>query len=247
MIGDKVMEFLSVDSTNMRASELIGSKSVDEGTVIISSFQECGKGQEGNYWESEDGKNLTLSIILSPTFLKPEKQFVLNKIFSLGVVDFIQKLLPEKDIQIKWPNDIYVEDQKIAGILINNIIQGSSIENAIVGIGINVNQDRFLSDAPNPVSISQLANKNFDLIELRNQLTDALNFWYESLKNDRYDLIDSKYISLLYRFEKMSHYIISKEKIFAKITGISEYGHLILVSDQSERYECDLKEVEFVI
>ena len=247
MIGDKVLEFLSVDSTNLKASELISSKSVEDGTLIVASFQENGKGQEGNFWESEAGKNLTLSIILKPTFLKPEKQFVLNKIISLGVADFIQQVLPKEEVKIKWPNDIYVGNQKIAGILINNIIQGQSIEYAIVGIGVNVNQEVFKSEAPNPVSISQLANKSFDLHTLRNQLTEALNFWYESLKNDRYDLIEPKYISLLYRFGAYNNYRISNKMVVAKITGISAFGHLLLESDKAQKYECDLKEVEFVI
>jgi BirA family transcriptional regulator, biotin operon repressor / biotin---[acetyl-CoA-carboxylase] ligase len=247
MIGDKVLEFTSVDSTNIKASELLASKSVEEGTLIVASFQEKGKGQEGNFWESEAGKNLIFSIILNPTFLKPEKQFVLNKIISLGVAEFIQQILPKSQVKIKWPNDIYVGDQKIAGILINNIIQGNSIENAIVGIGVNVNQNVFLSNAPNPVSISQLAGKKFKLLDLRKQLIDALNFWYEALKNDRLDLIDPKYISLLYRFGEVFNFRIANKNVIAKITGISTYGHLLLESDKAEKFQCDLKEVAFVI
>ena len=247
MIGKIVLTYESVDSTNTTAFELIRTENLQEGAVIFSAFQKHGKGQEGNFWESEARKNLMLSIVFTPTFLKPEKQFLLNKIISLGVAEFVQNLLPEEEVKIKWPNDIYVADKKIAGILINNIIQGNSFEYAIAGIGVNINQKIFLSDAPNPVSIIQLNGSIHDIEQLLSQLCKVIDIWYERLKNGFFESINEKYISKLYRFGTFHSYKIAERKIVAKITGISQYGRLLLESNESKLYDCDLKEIEFVI
>ncbi len=247
IIGNKVLEFDEVGSTNLTANELIGSKTAHDGTVILSAYQKHGKGQEGNYWESEASQNLLMSAVLCPAFLKPEKQFVLNKIISLAVASFVEKILPSENIKIKWPNDIYIDNKKVAGILINNIIKGNTIEYSIVGIGVNINQMEFLSDAPNPISIAQLSHKNHDIKQVFLVLIDALNQWYELLQKGLITSIDKKYIASLYRFGIYHSYKIMDKRVYAKITGVSEYGHLMLEGDDAHLYECDLKEIEFVI
>lgn len=247
IIGNNVLEFDEVESTNLTANELIGSKTAHDGTVILSAYQKHGKGQEGNYWESEAGQNLLMSVVLCPTFLKPEKQSILNKIISLAVAAFVKKILPSENVKIKWPNDIYVDDKKIAGILINNIIKGNTIEYSIIGIGVNINQKLFLSDAPNPISIAQLSNKNHDIKQVFLILIDTLNHWYELLRNGLIASIDKKYIASLYRYGIYHPYKIIDKKVYAKITGVSEYGHLMLEGDDTRHYECDLKEIEFLI
>lgn len=234
MIGKIVLEFDEVDSTNIIAAELIKTEKFQEGMVISARFQRKGKGQEGNYWESEAGKNLLVSVILSPEFLLAEKQFVLNKIVSLAVAEFIKKILPKEDVKIKWPNDIYIGDEKVAGILINNIIKGDLFEYTIIGIGINVNQKVFLSDAPNPVSITQLSGKMHDLKEALELLTEILNRWYELLRRAQHESISEKYLSSLYRMGTFYTYKISDEEVMAKIIGISEYGWLVLESKEKK-------------
>ncbi len=247
IIGNNVLEFDEVESTNLTANELIGEEIVSEGTVILAKFQKQGKGQEGNYWESEADQNLLMSVILCPAFLKPEKQFVLNKIVSLAVAEFVKKILPSQNVKIKWPNDIYIDDKKVAGILISNIIKGSIFEYSIIGIGVNINQKEFMSDAPNPISIAQISHKNHDIKQAFLKLNIALTNWYEILRNGFITSIDENYIASLYRFGNYNPYKISDQKVNAKITGVSEYGHLMLEGDDAQHYECDLKEIEFVI
>ncbi len=247
IIGNIIKEYNSVESTNMTANELISNKEIKEGAVIVSGFQQHGKGQESNSWESEAGKNLTLSVLLSPTFLLPEKQFVLNKIVSLAIADFIRSMLPKLKVRIKWPNDIYVKHQKIAGILINNIIQGSTIENSIVGIGININQRSFMSNAPNPVSLTQLSGFEYDLKNCLKLICEALDKWYKVLRDGNFELIDNEYLASLYQFGNYHKYRIEHHVLKAKIIGVSKYGNLMLESDKKEMYTCDLKEVEFIL
>ena len=247
MIGKKIITFKAVESTNSTAAELISSQDVEEGTIIITSFQKHGKGQEGNFWESESEKNLLLSVIIKPEFLKPEKQFVLNKMVSLAVAEFVQRYAPKDSVKIKWPNDIYVGDQKIAGILINNFIQGNVLSTSILGIGININQRVFTSNAPNPVSLVHFMKGDLDLKQALKLLCDSLNHWYSRMELGLFNPIDKKYFSLLYRHEVYHSYIIFNQKVIAKIVGISEYGRLQLKGKNGEMYDCELKEVEFVI
>jgi len=139
----------SVASTNSYLKELAHSRTLDEGTVIVTRNQTAGKGQQGNAWESEAGKNITCSILLYPSFLPVQHFFLLSEVISLGVKETLDAYTD--GITIKWPNDIYYCERKIAGILIENEITGSNISMSVAGIGVNVNQEQFLSDAPNPV------------------------------------------------------------------------------------------------
>lgn len=247
IIGNTILKFDQLDSTNETANELVNKKEVKEGTVILSEFQRQGKGQQGNYWESEAGKNLTISIILYPAFLPPEKQFMLTKVVSLAVQEFIQLIIPEADVKIKWPNDIYVRNRKVAGILINNAIQGNKLTYTVVGIGVNINQTQFMSNAPNPVSFYQISGIHHDMEYCQEVLYKTLNKWYATLKNQNFKLIDTNYINSLYQFGVFKKYVILKKNINAKIVGVSSYGKLLLENIHQKTFECDLKEVEFVI
>ena len=246
-IGNKIIELEKVDSTNKYILKLLEeNKRFDEGTIITTNLQYAGKGQDTNKWESSEGKNLTLSIVLQPNFLNIEKQFMLNKIIALSIYNFINSF-KIKNASIKWPNDIYIGDKKVAGILINNTICGSSYDYCVVGLGININQDKFVSDAPNPVSIKQVCGKEYDLNECLNTLCIITESWYEKLKYGQTANINTAYIEALYRYNKYSNYILRGRRINAKITGISEYGRLILQTKNNETYSCDFKEVKFVI
>ncbi len=246
-IGNQIIELEKVDSTNKYVLRLLEkNKKIDEGTIITTHSQYAGKGQDKNYWESEPGKNLTLSIVLQPEFLKIEKQFMLNKIIALSVYNFINSF-GFKKTSIKWPNDIYIENKKVAGILINNTIRGNSYDYCVAGLGININQEKFISDAPNPISLKQISGKEYDLKECLNTLCSITEHWYNKLKNEQIKIINTAYIEALYRYNKFSKYILRGRPIKAKITGISEYGKLILQTKNNETYSCDFKEVEFVI
>ena len=143
------------DSTNRYISQLCNElqESVAELTTVTAEFQTAGKGQRGNTWEAERGKNLLFSFVLYPTFLEARRQFILSQIVSLSIKEELDRWSDE--ITIKWPNDIYWRDKKICGILIENDLSGHFIGRSISGIGININQNEFHSDAPNPVSQKQ--------------------------------------------------------------------------------------------
>ena len=243
---NQIIKLDTVDSTNKYAQGLLKKEKIDEGTVIVAGVQLEGKGQGGNLWESGANKNLTMSIILRPVFLLPEKQFQLNKIIALAVYDFVKNILKEQFVKIKWPNDIYFENRKIAGILIENSILGNSFDNSVVGIGVNVNQIDLKSDAPNPVSLRNITGENYNLDDCLTDLIACIEHRYLLLKSKQDNVINSDYLNALYKFQSYSKFK-SKIKIFeAKITGVSEFGKLILENRENEKFEFNFKEVEFI-
>jgi len=244
IIGAYNIQLETVSSTNQYVSETIKNELFPEGTIIWALNQTKGKGQKGNCWESEKEKNLLLSIILYPDFIKASSQFVLNKIISLGVAEFIQPFT--KEVSIKWPNDIYVKDKKIAGILIENRIMGDSIQSSIIGIGININQKDFISDAPNPISLFNITNKEYELKDCLQSLCNYLNKWYGCLLRNEFELIDSSYLNLLKNYNIFNKYLYKGVEIQAKIKGVSEYGKLIIETQERLIIECDLKELTFL-
>jgi BirA family transcriptional regulator, biotin operon repressor / biotin---[acetyl-CoA-carboxylase] ligase len=246
-IGFPHLALQRVSSTNAYAAELISRKEADNGMVISAIEQTEGKGQNQNRWESRAGENLTFSIVVQPAGLPPSKQFMLNKMSSLAVKDFVQSQIPENVIRIKWPNDIYSDDNKIAGILISNTITADEINWSIIGVGVNVNQTDFLSDAPNPVSLKILSGQHFDLDMCLTKLCQYFELRIKQLLNRKFEGIDRDYIGSLYRFGALSDFIYKKQALKARITGIGEFGHLELETTQGKMLSCDLNELKHVI
>ena len=162
----KITHFNNIDSTNSYLQNLLekGEDVVDN--VVVTDFQTSGKGQGKNVWQSEDGKNLLFSIALDMSFLKAEDQFLLTQIVSVAMINVLKKYLPEENLFIKWPNDIYFNNKKIAGILIKNEIKGIMLGTSIIGIGLNVNQTSFDESLPNPISMKMITGKDYDLEEI---------------------------------------------------------------------------------
>ena len=264
-LGKNCIEVQKTDSTNSYVAALHAERPLFEGTVVIAGDQDRGRGQRGSTWKSEPGKNLTVSIFLTPTFLKPEEQFQLNKAVSLGVVEAIHPLLhlPPRGrkplrsgslpfgeswsgVAIKWPNDIYIGSKKVAGILIENSVSGNDLQHSIIGIGINVNQEIFSAELPNPTSLKLVAGTDFDLKECLEQLCSSIEKRYLQLRNSSKE-IDWDYLKCLYRFGKWADYNYKGEKVKAKITGVTKIGKLVLEKENAEELECDFKEVEFIL
>ena len=246
MIANKNFIFLTeVESTNNYANHLVLSKAADEGTVVLAQHQKKGRGQQGNSWESEAGKNLLASFILFPEFLTAANQFYLSKIISLALVDFLK---PEtENVTVKWPNDIYIQNRKVAGILIENSVKGRFLSSSIIGIGLNLNQLEFVSDAPNPVSLKQITAKNYDVEKVAVQIWEHFNIWYGKLQTGHFKEIDTAYFKTLFRGNEWS--LFSKQGKFfeAKIIGIGEFGQLILEARNGTISKYMFKEVEFVL
>jgi len=249
-VGQCLVQLDVVDSTNSYCTEMLRVAKPVEGTVVIANEQNGGRGQRGNIWQAEPGKNLTLSFIFYPGFLDPAQQFVLNKISSLAVAATVSKLLTDTVdaplVSIKWPNDVYVGEKKIAGILIENSLNGSSIASSIIGIGLNVNQLEFGQAAPRATSLALLSAKALDLKVCLELLCSQLEALYLQLKSGKLSFIDSQYLAILYRLELLCDYEVAGKKIKARITGIDNAGKLALTTEQGEALLCDLKEIVFL-
>lgn len=247
VIGSSIIRLESVDSTNKFVSDTLAREDYKEGSIVITDHQHSGKGLDKNKWESEKGKNLTFTMVLRPVFLSPGEQFFLNKIIALAVYDFVRSYLPEHMVHIKWPNDIYIENKKVAGILINNTIKGNQFETSIVGIGININQRVFVSDAPNPVSLVNYLTYEADLDECLQVIIRTLNKRYFQLSVRDFDKIDEDYFRDIYRQNEWATFKKGSETFMAKITGVTEYGQLVLETEQGDTLQFEFKEVEFLI
>lgn len=233
-----------LESTNNYAKQLVSDKA-GEGTVVLAQFQSRGRGQQGNYWESEAGKNLLFSLLLYPDFLEAEFQFYLSMLVSLAIVSVLDE--ETEQVQIKWPNDIYVGNRKIAGILIENTIKGSKLGSTIVGIGLNLNQEVFASGAPNPVSLKQLANKEYEINKVLQQFLRNFDSLYYLLRMGRMTDIEKAYLNRLLGKNEWRIYRRENHEFEAQITGIGEFGKLQMEDRSGQPLEFMFKEVEFVL
>lgn len=228
-------------STNALLKEMIRTEQLAEGFVLRTDFQTAGKGQVGNSWESEPGKNLLFSLVLYPTHVAIEKQFIISQMISVATVEVLNKIEP--GFVVKWPNDIYFQDKKIAGILIENSLQNAQIKSMIIGMGLNVNQKEFHSDAPNPVSLWQITGKPYARKHL---LNDILSRFSELYYSGDYDQIRPKYFSYLYRKAGFHKYKTPQEIFEAKICDVHPDGQMELETRAGEKKLFYFKEVEYV-
>ena len=249
MVEDGILFLNEVDSTNAYMRLLLdgAEETVQEGLMVCAEYQSQGRGQMDNRWESARGENLLFSLLLYPTFVAPSDMFLISQSVSLGVKDMLNDYCGLSDISIKWPNDIYWRDKKIAGILVENFISGHTIESSIVGIGININQKEFFSDAPNPVSVTQITGKEFNVDECAAVVRKAILDRYIYLLNAKLEQLRGDYFSALYRREGYFPYRDAAGEFSAQIEEVLPQGTLILSDTEGRRREYSFKEVEFVI
>jgi BirA family transcriptional regulator, biotin operon repressor / biotin---[acetyl-CoA-carboxylase] ligase len=269
-IGKVLHHFDELPSTNTYASELLsessnfpqnmeysdipntfGTEGPIEGVVVSTFNQTFGRGQMGSRWVSEPNMNLAVSIILKPHFLQARQQFHLNKAVALAVCDFISNEYSENnpslknDVTVKWANDIYVKNNKIAGILIQNTLSGVDIQSTIIGIGININQTRF-DDLPNATSLKLETQKAYILEEMLEKLCIFVEQRYLQLKNRSFDKLHNEYLDKLYRMGEDAIYQYPNGEYFSgRIIGVGDNGKLTLLT-KSGVENFDVKEVKFV-
>lgn len=231
------------ESTNNTLSEINKTTKYEEGTVVWADFQSAGKGQRGNKWESEKGKNLLFSILLYPK-IKANEQFIISQIVSLAVAECL--LNYTDDITIKWPNDIYWKEKKICGILVENILNGDRIGQTITGIGININQMKFVSDAPNPISLKQIIGERHNLFEILDKIRVNILNYNLQLKSGDTNLVRQRYKNLLFRRNGYHLYNDGTADFTAKIKGIEPSGILVLETEGKER-KFAFKEVKYIL
>lgn len=229
-------------STNALMWKMIRENNLSEGYTVITDFQSVGKGQPGNLWESHAGKNLLFSMVLYPYHIKPDEQFLISQLVSVSIKKTLDNYTD--DITIKWPNDIYWKDKKIAGILIENSLQGSRIKNVIAGIGLNVNQTLFVSDAPNPVSLKQITGKTERRKPILKSICENIMDLY--LNWDAND-IRSAYSESLYRKDAFHPFKDDNGMFQAVIKTVHPDGQLELETETGERKGYYFKEINFVI
>jgi len=242
-IGKNLIYLPSCHSTNDVAAEKIQNGPIFDGTLVITSDQTAGRGQRGNNWETLPGQNITMSVILKPDFLAATSQFSLNIAVSLGVYEFLSKYVAE-NLRIKWPNDMYIGNKKLVGILIENTISGSRLNNSIVGIGVNINQ---LSFSNPKITSLRLATRHdeFDLEKLIEELCICLEKYYLQLKNGHAAHQKKQYLQRLYRFGETHIFSKNDSQFLGKIVDIADSGQLMLEVEGEIQY-FGFKEVSFV-
>lgn len=244
-IGKVLLEFASLPSTNLFALELLSKSKPSEGTVILAFDQSEGRGQIGSRWESQPGCNITLSVILYPTFLPIPQQFSLNQASALAVRDFVARYA-KKPVYVKWPNDIYIGHCKVAGILIQNTLSGGGFQSTVIGLGINVNQEIFAPGLPNPTSLKLETGLEFELPELIQRLCQSLEQRYLQLRNSQFGRLNEEYLQYLYGLGQTALFERPDGRQFTgMITGISPIG-LLLVEAEGREEAFQLKEIKMV-
>lgn len=243
----EIIDLEEVDSTNsyiMREVERL-----DAPVMVTACSQTAGQGQRGNSWESAPGQNLTFSIFYRPEGLPPMAQFAMSEAVALSVVDFLAEL--GVDAKVKWPNDIYVADSKICGILIRHSIMGASISYSVIGVGININQDEFLSDAPNPVSVKQLTGRTHDIPLMYVRIGDLIEKRLKLIEDADYRTrLHTEFMQKLWRGDGKDYPFIdciTGERITAAIAGIAPHGPMTLRLPDGTLRTYAFKEAAFVI
>jgi BirA family biotin operon repressor/biotin-[acetyl-CoA-carboxylase] ligase len=242
--GQKVVKLEETGSTNRFLNDLIQSETLPEGTVVTANYQASGQGLAGTTWFSEPGKNLLMSVVFNPDFLPIKKIYLISKAIALAIKDF----LLEENIhaKIKWPNDIYVEDRKICGVLIENSLRGSVVLQSICGMGLNVNQEIFPPEIPNPVSMKLVTGQTYSIDECRIRLCRQLEKRYLQIKSQNFNFINNDYLKSLHRFYEMETYETAGEKFSAQIIDVEDEGRLVIKKENGSIVRFSFKEIKFL-
>ncbi len=238
-----IYRFDSLGSTNDEAA----SEKYSHGDIIVAERQSAGRGQRGNKWISGEGVNLTLSAVVTPVGIELRRQFLISQAVALAICDVLRSC--GLDPRIKWTNDIYIGDEKIVGILIENRLSGGVIARSIVGIGLNINQKEFDPSLPNPTSMAVVAGKEFDREAILQQLSESLQVNLAALlERGDHAQIAQRYRSLMYRLgEPHPFRLPSGEEEIGSIVGVEPSGELIIDWQCGERSAYLFGAIDFVI
>lgn len=241
-LGKTVTYLPECHSTNDYLAQLTLKQQLSHGDVVVTDFQSKGKGQRGNSWISERGKNLLFSFLLKPHFLGIGDAYLLNIIAGLSVARLVKKFNSALNCTLKWPNDVFIEDRKIAGILIETSLS-NQFENAIVGIGLNINQSYF--PMPTATSLKLETGITYDLSEVLEEYFLCFEYFYQMLESGEKGKALRLYHEIMYWRGEMHSYKSKGEVFNAVLIGINEHGHLVLNCEGSI-HSFRTKEVEFI-
>lgn len=239
---EKIIRLKEIDSTNRFLRELKDEQE-DEMVVAVADFQTAGKGQGSHTWESEAGKNLLFSIKVHPRWVPVRQQFLLSMAGAIAIKEALETYVD--GITLKWPNDVYWNDKKISGTLIETSIDSKGIKTCIFGIGINVNQEAFHSDAPNPVSLRQILGHEVNRDELLQKVIDGFIRYYELLRRADYMDVSGIYHLSLYRRKGFHRYEDADGDFEGAFVEVEDDGHLILHDKQGVIRSYSFGEVKF--
>lgn len=217
--------------------------------VAATEWQSAGRGQKGNSWESEKGANLLFSIRCIPDFVEACAQFCLSQAIALAVTDAVAPFLGDeaRHLSVKWPNDIYWKELKLGGILIENRLQGSHLADCIIGVGLNINQNTFLSDAPNPVSIANITGNDSDRNAILGSIIARLTGYYIQLQSQGSNALHEPYMSRLFRRNGYHTYSDNNGEFEARIHDVLPSGILLLEDDTHNLRPYEFKQVRFIL
>ncbi|MFA5325081.1 MAG: biotin--[acetyl-CoA-carboxylase] ligase [Bacteroidales bacterium] len=240
-----IVWFDSIDSTNNQL--FTDKKELPDKSVYAAVFQTAGRGQRGNSWNSSAGENLTFSILFKPTQLSSNNQFIVSQVVTLGIINYLRTKGVEA--KIKWPNDIYVGNLKICGILIENTISSDKLTHSVAGIGLNLNQNFFNTTAANPTSLTILTGEKYNIKEELDILLDNIFNYYDSLTVEKYDEIKKKYLENLYRIGEYHNFIeiADNKTINARIIGINKAACIVLEHSDGLIRSYAFKELKYII
>jgi BirA family transcriptional regulator, biotin operon repressor / biotin---[acetyl-CoA-carboxylase] ligase len=241
-LGKNMIFVPECHSTNDLALQLSQTPNWMDGTLFITDNQTAGRGQRGNIWLTEPGKNLTFSFLLKPR-LPVIEQFYLTLFVSLGIRDYVTSRVTQK-VQIKWPNDVIVDNKKLGGILIENQLAGNSIASSVIGIGLNINQREF--PLPTATSMSCLSDQSFILDNELDLLLASLERRYLQLKERKLEQLRNDYLSALFRMNELHDYELRTKRFKGKIMGVDALGRLQVEIDNAIKV-FDNKEIQYVI
>lgn len=243
----KIVRLKTVDSTNIYALHRLKSHQCNENTVFIAEEQTAGRGQLQNSWESTGKKNLLLSVVLFSENIAACSIFDLSKSISLSLIDFLNEILPSGNkSEIKWPNDIYVNNRKICGILIENSIKGQSVEYSVIGIGLNINQEHFGKYPVSPVSLKMLTGETYNLNKCLEAVIQKIENRFIQLESGEKEKIDSEYLNRLYRLGEYAYYKDENGMFKGKITGVDSFGRLNVLVNNNNLLSYENKEIRFI-
>ncbi|MBQ3878295.1 MAG: biotin--[Prevotella sp.] len=241
----KIIFLSETDSTNRWLKEHGG----DEDLLVWTDFQTAGRGCGSNHWESQQGRNLLFSVLLHPRGVEAHAQFILSMANAMALKAALDELTD--GIEVKWPNDIYWHDRKLAGTLIETTLSSNHVKTCILGTGLNVNQSAFHSDAPNPVSLCQILGHSTDREALLQHIAHHLSAYMELVEQRRWDDIRGRYRQALYRRDGQPHWfrLPDGSRLLAKLKGVEDGGSLLLVPQDNKHKELrfGFKEIQFII
>jgi BirA family biotin operon repressor/biotin-[acetyl-CoA-carboxylase] ligase len=239
-----IVELAETDSTNNWLHDKFTAEMAESGTVVRCDYQNRGRGQRGNRWLSEPSSNLLFSCLVEPKQLLASNQFVLLEAVALSVCDWAES----HQIQsvIKWPNDIYVGEKKLAGILIENMLQGEFITASIAGIGLNLNQTEFSDELPNPVSLKNLTGKNYQVKEQLVLLLECMKRRYLQVENEEYNALHNDYLSKLLRYKSKGLFAQNEILFEAVLETVEPTGEMVLRHEDDTFHRYAFKEVKHV-